>query len=154
MKKIITGTIIGAAVFCFSAPQASAQITLTTNVPGLQLTQLPLSGYIKNTQAAPIISVATTTIKETSTLITWKTDKRSRSKLYYDTKPLVVQEALGPEYEPMVMSGMVLKLPAMATSSAAEVFHLSPGTTYYYFIQSTDSLGNVTITPQLTFRTQ
>lgn len=154
MKKTIITSIIIAALFMAYAPSASAQITLQTSNPNLKVKLLNLSGYIPNTQAAPIITLGTTTPRESSTLITWNTDKLSKSKLYYDTKPIMTEEALGPEHAPTVSSGFFLNLQTMSTSTTAELFHLSSGTTYYYLVQSIDRLGNVTITSQNTFTTR
>jgi hypothetical protein len=156
MKKIITVAIILGAVCALSTNSVLAQIQLQASipVPGLNVTQLSFSGYIPNTQAAPIITMGSTTALESSTQISWKTDKLSKSKVFYDVKPIQVQEALGPQYEPTVMNGSLLDIPTMATSTLVEIHHLLPRTTYYYFVQSTDKLGNITVTSQRTFTTK
>jgi hypothetical protein len=94
------------------------------------------------------------TSSQTSTLISWKINKLSRSKVFFDTKPLVVLEALGHAYEPEVKSGYVVPLPTYATSTAVELRHLTPNTTYHYFVISIDRTGNVTASYPSTFTTK
>jgi hypothetical protein len=159
IKRGLVMSIIAVTAFMLQTQSASAQVQnqiqlqIAIDNPTIKITPLALSGYIPNTQSAPVITVASTTINESHTYITWNMDKLSRSKFYFDTKPLVVEEALGPQYEPTVRSGTYLVIPEHATTSAVDLFHLTPHTTYYYFIQSTDKLGNVSVTPQLTFTT-
>lgn len=83
----------------------------------------------------PVISgVSVIGITSTSAKITWTTDEKADSKVWYDkTTPLVVTGSTPTQSS----SDLVLK-------HNIGLFDLTPGTAYYYAISSTDSSGNTT----------
>jgi hypothetical protein len=146
MKKIILSSVCLIAFGSISAPlhQASAQVA-SINISTVK---------INVNDKAPIQSAITVSPMPAYTTLQWTTNVRSRSKLYYDTKPLRVLEAFDIGYEPQVLNGFVVTLPTYSSTTTVELRHLTPRTTYYYLIQSVDKDGNVTVTWPATFTTQ
>jgi len=93
---------------------------------------------------SPVISEVTVSNRtETSIKITWVTNENSDSKVYYDTvTPLVVSTSTP------VASSTDLVLNHEITLSG-----LTPNTTYYFIVSSTDKKGNNQISAQGAFST-
>lgn len=92
----------------------------------------------------PVISEVTVTdITATSTKITWLTDEKTDSKVWYDTvTPLVVNDTTPKASS----SDLVLNHEIMLSG-------LSANTTYYYLVNSSDAAGNNEISLEATFTT-
>lgn len=93
---------------------------------------------------APVISgLSAINTTSTSTMIAWHTNEPADSKVWYDTStPLVI-----PDSTPMVSS------PDLVLNHEISLFSLTPITTYYYLVVSTDAVGNVTASDEETFNT-
>jgi hypothetical protein len=167
MKKRIfwVGLFLMAFIFTAGVSQASAQVV----APEVSVSNIQYSiggGTPRDTKIvganvrinindmAPVQSEIMVMPGEGSSLISWKTNKASRSRLYYDTQPLVVYEAIGHGYKPMVLSGMFIDDRSLTTTQTIELFHLTRNTTYYYFIESIDQNGNVTTSLPVMFTTR
>lgn len=111
-------------------------------VPGIQkkLCQAPSS----EDKTAPVISEITATeIGATSAKITWLTNEKADSKVWYGTTtPLVVAAPTASASS----SDLVL-------SHAVTLTGLTPSTTYYYVVSSTDGAGNNTKGDEKSFTT-
>jgi len=92
----------------------------------------------------PVISeVKVTNVTETSAKITWVTNEKADSKVWYDkVTPLVIASSTP------VVSSTDLVLNHEITLSG-----LTPNTTYYFIVSSTDEAGNNEISAQGTFST-
>jgi len=92
----------------------------------------------------PVISEVTATdITATSTMVTWLTDEEADSKVWYDTStPLVITGSTPTESS----SDLVL-------NHEVELFSLTPSTTYYFIVSSTDSALNTTSSAEEAFNT-
>jgi len=93
---------------------------------------------------APIISaVAATSTTATSTQITWLTNEKANSKVWYSTStPLVVTTST-----PAVSSSDFVLNHSLTLSN------LTASTTYYYLISSADKSGNTATTTEKSFMT-
>ncbi|MBI4225043.1 MAG: fibronectin type III domain-containing protein [Candidatus Sungbacteria bacterium] len=109
-------------------------------VPACQ--KLP-EGIERQTGATMIFGVAANAITNTSAHITWKTNTRATSAVWYGTT------------SPVVRGSNTLKV----NSSVMEKEHnlaltgLSPNTTYYYLVESTDEDGHTSVSAQYSFAT-
>lgn len=104
-----------------------------------------LSGELPGEDTTPpVISAVTVSNRtEISVKITWVTNENSDSKVYYDTvTPLVVSTST-----PVVSSTDLVLNHEITLSS------LTPNTTYYFIVSSTDNKGNNEISAQGAFST-
>jgi len=110
----------------------------TTDVLGNMSTPLDSGSFA--TLGGPVItSVADTNTTDNSTTIFWNSSTSSDSYVYYSTSPSLS--------EPKVAGSATM----VSESATPGVFQhqvglsgLTAGTTYYYLVKSTDSLGNIT----------
>ena len=108
---------------------------------------------------APLMS-SVAVVTTTGTTVYWNTNEMARSKLFFNTVPLTAMEASADFTEP-VISGQVLSNPNFSTSQTFVLNTASTtpngvpsGTTFYFIAMSIDQNGNVTVSPQGSFRTQ
>lgn len=82
----------------------------------------------------------------------WNTNEAAQGQVFYDTKPLVVSEATGPQQQPY-SSGTQVNGNSGKTNHQIKISNLAKNTTYYFMIRSVDNAGNVTMTWPSSFRT-
>jgi len=92
----------------------------------------------------PVISeVSAIDTTTTSTMITWRTDEEADSKVWYDiVTPLVITDSTPTESS----SDLVL-------DHEIAIFDLTPDTSYYYIVNSTDAVDNSTSSDEEAFNT-
>jgi len=79
----------------------------------------------------------------TSTKISWITDEKADSKVWYDTStPLTISETMPQESSSDLNKNHKLSL-----------FNLNPNTTYYFIVSSTDEAGNCVTSSEESFKT-
>lgn len=113
--------------------------------PGIENLFKDGMGTTTSDTTAPIISGLTAgSITTVSAHITWTTDEKANSRVFYATSPIAAgaATALSP-----VSSAEFVKDHDVLLSG------LSAGTTYYYYVQSSDKAGNTATSSQLTFKT-
>lgn len=78
--------------------------------------------------------------------VSWTTNESATGIVFYSTSPLILAEASGPRQAPVITGTNVQNVTTGAnTSNTALLNSLTPGSAYYYVIQSIDTAGNVTI---------
>lgn len=92
---------------------------------------------------APIISDILATASSSSAEITWLTNEKADSKIWYDTLSPIVANGSTP----------TISSPNLVLNHRIAIFGLVPITTYYYVVSSTDSISNTTTSSQETFTT-
>lgn len=98
---------------------------------------------IQQDTTPPIISDILATASSSSAEITWLTDEKADSRVWYDILSPIVAGGSTPTIS---SSDLVL-------NHRIAIFGLVPITTYYYVVSSTDSISNTTTSSQETFRT-
>lgn len=92
---------------------------------------------------APIISDILATVSSSSAEITWLTNEKADSRVWYDTLSPIVANGSTP----------TISSPDLVLEHRVAIFGLTPITTYYYVVGSTDSIGNTATSSQKTFTT-
>lgn len=91
----------------------------------------------------PLISDIIATASSSSAEVTWRTDEKADSKVWYQTlTPLVISGST-----PLVSSS------DLVLNHKIVIFSLTPSTDYYYKVGSTDIIGNATTSTEQCFRT-
>jgi hypothetical protein len=92
------------------------------------------SSYTFTTTAGPVISSTTVSaIQDTSANVTWTTSVAADSVLYYSTSPSFAS------------SSAITGSKTLTTAHVISLTGLTQGTTYYYYVTSTDGSGNTAI---------
>jgi Putative peptidoglycan binding domain/Purple acid Phosphatase, N-terminal domain len=94
---------------------------------------------------APFISTPQVTVSGTSAAITWNTSEMSFGKVHYDINPIVMYESTVSMQEPQT-SGTIATDQNENTSHSITLNNLNHGQTYYYSIESSDPVGNLSVT--------
>lgn len=111
-----------------------------------------MGGNTVSMDQSPSLSATSVQHGSTNATLSWNTDKATQGQVYYNTVPLVFNEATGPRQQPYV-SG------AFSTDNGGQTIHsitiqnLTPNTTYYFLTRAVDSAGNMSMTWPSTFRT-
>jgi len=114
--------------------------------------QMNSIGNNPTTGAAPIISMGSITLTNSTSTLNWNTNVNSNSVVYYSTTPLSVSE--NDNGTVTVNNGQRVGSSNYLTAHTINLTGLSPNTTYYYMIQAMDQNGNISVTvPTNTFRT-
>lgn len=87
-----------------------------------------------------------TALASKDTIISWSTSEQTTGKVFYGPSFLSEVEGVTP-----IISGNVATDNNTSTSHTIVLSNLTPGTTYYYVVESTDTSGNVSVTNQTTF---
>ncbi|MDD4988991.1 MAG: fibronectin type III domain-containing protein [Candidatus Pacebacteria bacterium] len=117
-----------------------------------QLNTLLTQGLPIDISAAGMSQLSITTTTSSATL-TWATSEQTRSRIYYDTRPLSAQEAFRSFQEP-VINGQVVSDLTLSEDHQMTLTGLAGGTLYYYRVVASDSAGNVSVSEQGTFSTK
>lgn len=83
--------------------------------------------------------------------ISWTTNEAASAKVFYDTRPITAFEASQSFTSPIINASFVGLSSGFSGSQSVVLQNLTPGTLYYYMVQSTDASGNVSVTTQRTF---
>jgi len=102
--------------------------------------------------SAPVLSSVTVQTSNNQATLSWLTNTLANGKIYYDTKPLTMFDAQTRFTAPSI-SGTTAMSGVTNTSQSITLTNLSPGTVYYYVVQSTDAAGNVSVSWPSTFVT-
>ena len=100
--------------------------------------------------AAPLITAVITDVNSNNAIVKWNTDVPAEGVVYYSTSPLT----LGGHSNYVYVSGATAMTDAgLHYSQSIVISGLTPGTTYYYSVYSTDQVGNASVTWPSTFQT-
>jgi peptidoglycan hydrolase-like protein with peptidoglycan-binding domain len=99
---------------------------------------------------APTIFAVTTSTTVNSAIVNWNTNEGARGVVYYSSSPLSIYERVN---SADVSGNTAMTDVNYRTAQSVMVQGLSPNTTYYYMIYTTDQDGNVSVTWPSTFRT-
>lgn len=110
------------------------------------------TGGQTNWDASPTLSPPSVQYGSTNATFTWTTNEPTQGQVYYDTSPLVFNEATGPRQQPYV-SGAYTTDNSGQTSHSITIQNLKPNTTYYFLTRAVDNTGNMSMTWPSSFRT-
>lgn len=99
---------------------------------------------------APTISNSNVNVFSNSATVSWNTSEQTRGLVYWSDVPLNVYEY---PHSVTVSGSIALTDSSLRSSQSIVIPNLQSNKTYYYFIQSTDASGNVSVVPQATFKT-
>lgn len=107
---------------------------------------------------APTISDVQVLAADTSATISWNTRNPARGKLFYDTKPIRIDNTYDStnynRAQESVISGTRASYDTEArTEQLVSLENLTPDTTYFYLIEAFNGLGDVSITLPASFKT-
>jgi len=104
------------------------------------------NGGWNNDVYAPIMYQATMNVGRDSATFSWNVNENSTSRIFYDTKPVIMTEGGVDSRGFGVVSGATANgSNALGTLQQVTIYNLQPNTTYYYVLVSTDTAGNVSI---------
>ena len=101
---------------------------------------------------APTIYSLNVNPGSSSATLTWNTDEGASGIIYYSGSPLVVTEA-NATMGVNVSGATLLTSTDLRTSHSGTLTGLSANATYYYVVYVRDASGNVSVSPQSTFKT-
>ena len=105
-----------------------------------------------STEMSPILTASSVQLGSSSVTISWTTNVPTQGQVYYDTNPLVSNEATGPRQQPYV-SGAYKTDNSGQTNHSIVLTNLQANTTYYFLTRAVDNNGNLSMTLPTTFRT-
>ena len=136
------GSITAASVSNF---QTTNGISANGNVGPVTLPVLNLQ-----MQAAPLINAVNVGIGSNSVNVVWSTNVPAVGVVYYSTSPLILG---GHENYVYVSGNTAMTDAALRYSQNISITGLQRGTTYYYSVYSTNTVGNASVTWPSTFTT-
>lgn len=103
--------------------------------------------------SAPIIASVAIVKNNNSASVSWTTNETATGIVYYSTSPLQLTESSNPHVGPGITGNFLSASASAGTSNSVSLTNLTPNTTYYYMIQTTDSSGNVSVVWPASFST-
>ncbi len=101
----------------------------------------------------PVLSKPTATFTSTSATFSWTTNEVTQGQVFWDTAPILSNEASAPRQQPFVSGTVAVDPAGLQTNHTVTVSNLTPNTTYYYLVRSTDAVGNTSMVLPTSFRT-
>lgn len=101
--------------------------------------------------SAPVMSNKNVSLSSGRATISWFTNEGSMSKVFYDTRPIATAEASMSFTEPNIYSAFVATSLSFVNNQSITLQNLTPGAQYYYYAESIDASGNVSVSTQGTF---
>lgn len=101
---------------------------------------------------SPTLSPTSIQRNSTSATLSWTTNEASQGQVYYNTVPLIFNEATGPRQQPYV-SGAYSVDGGGLISHSITIQNLQPNTTYYFLTRAVDNAGNMSMTWPSSFQT-
>jgi hypothetical protein len=111
------------------------------------------TGGMSGDMSAPLITGVSVSSSNNSSTIYWTTNESARTKVFYDTKPVVMLETSSQFAEPVVLNGMVMTDTSYRNSTNTMLSNLQASSTYYFVIEAIDMAGNVSVSPQYVLTT-
>ena len=103
-------------------------------------------GWSQNDTLAPIMYQSSISIGRNMVTFNWSVNENSVAKVYYDTKPVVINEGDINSVGFGIVSGSAASDDNVArTTQQVVITGLQANTTYYYMLVSKDASGNVSI---------
>lgn len=147
------GPLTRSAVMNFQSVYGISQVGRVGPQTLAKINSLIASGGYGSDLSGPIIYTPTVTKTNTTANFAWYNNEIVRGKVYYNSLPFALAEAVGNYSEPSIVGGTFATSNNLQTNHNISVQNLTPNTTYYYIIQSTDATGNVSVTWPATFKT-
>jgi peptidoglycan hydrolase-like protein with peptidoglycan-binding domain len=98
---------------------------------------------------SPTISNVAVSTGSGSATVSWGTSELAYGVVYYSTSPIAIQEGL---HSVSVIGASAVSDTNLRSSQSIGITGLQRDTTYHYMIQSTDQMGNVSVSWPTTFR--
>jgi len=145
------GNLTRLAVIQFQVANDIAQVGTVGPITKARINAIMNSGLGLDT-SAPFISSLSASIGTNGATVLWTNSEPAQGQVYYDTQPILSNEATAHFQLPYV-SGTLVANTTFQMSHAITLANLQLNTTYYYIVRSIDRSGNVTMTPLNSFRT-
>lgn len=153
------GSLTAAAVRRYQAANGLEQVG---RVGPLTMQRLnSVMGGVTSAGTAPIIS--NVSLQQNSNnngsttrdiMVNWNTNSNTIGRIYFATNPLQIQEGQSATAAPIVSNGSVSNAETnYGTYHSVTLTGLNTNTPYYYFVESADQAGNVSMTWPTTFTT-
>jgi len=109
--------------------------------------------YPSTSDNSPVLGLPLVQTSNTSATIAWNTNEPTQGQVYWNTSPLVFNEATGPRQQPYVSGNLALDAGGMQTNHSVIISNLQANTTYHYLVRGVDNVGNMSMVWPKTFRT-
>lgn len=113
-------------------------------ITALRINTLLGSGNVSG-DTVPVMSAPSVQHTNTTATFTWSTNEGTQGQVYWDTSPIVANEATGPHQTPFVSGTLALDGGGLQTNHTVTISNLQTNTTYYYLVRVIDSGGNITM---------
>lgn len=101
----------------------------------------------------PVLSAPFVQPTNNSANFSWSSNEPTQGQLYYNTSPLITDEATGPLQQPYISGTFALDNGGFQINHNLSIQNLQSNTLYYYVTRGIDGAGNVTMTWPSIFRT-
>jgi peptidoglycan hydrolase-like protein with peptidoglycan-binding domain len=113
-----------------------------------------MGGVVQTGNGLPSISPPSIQVGNTSATFSFSSNEPTQGQVYWDTNPIVANEATGPGQVPFISGTLATDSGSLNMSHTITAATLQPNTTYYYVIRVIDANTGITITwPPGTFHT-
>ncbi len=146
------GPLTRSAVIRFQAANGIDQVGNVGPITLARINSLIAAG-LGYDLTAPVISNVAVQVSNTFATMRWTTDTYARGKVHYSTTPFQMIEGQANFTAPVISGAAVEDTSLSNTSENITLQNLSPNTTYFYVVESTDASGNVSMTWPSTFQT-
>ena len=148
------GTLTAAAVSNFQARNGISNVgrvgPITLAALNAQMNNGTVTGGVQSGTAGPAITGVSVSAGRNNALVNWNTNQYAQGVVYYSTVPLTTYENAN---SVNVSGNTAMTDSGLHASQSVSLPNLSPNTTYYYLIYTTNQAGIVSVTWPSTFMT-
>ncbi len=112
-----------------------------------------MNGDARSSDTVPVLSPITINRGSNSVTFSWTTDEPTTGQIYWDTTSIRADEATGPDQTPYVSGTLVQDATGRTTNHVVTISNLQSNATYFYFMRSIDSNGNISEIMPSSFQT-